>query len=104
MLLLYLHFPKFRTCIIIAHRLSTVQNSDIIAVVDNGRIMEMGNILVIDMHVTHLHKITNAGTHEGLIKQGGIYTLLCAKQVLKGDKEEDDWIDHAYCFQIHNNR
>jgi ATP-binding cassette subfamily B (MDR/TAP) protein 1 len=31
-----------RTCLIIAHRLSTVQTADTIAVVDNGQIVEMG--------------------------------------------------------------
>uniref|UniRef100_A0A8D0GRA1 ABC-type xenobiotic transporter n=1 Tax=Sphenodon punctatus TaxID=8508 RepID=A0A8D0GRA1_SPHPU len=31
-----------RTCIVIAHRLSTVQNADIIVVVNNGKIIEQG--------------------------------------------------------------
>jgi len=33
---------KGRTCIIVAHRLSTIKNADIIAVVEEGKIQEMG--------------------------------------------------------------
>jgi ATP-binding cassette subfamily B protein len=34
---------KGRTTFVIAHRLSTVRNSDIINVMDHGRIIEQGN-------------------------------------------------------------
>ena len=48
---------KGRTVFVIAHRLSTVQNSDAIMVLDHGRIIERGN-------------------HEDLIKQKGTYYQL----------------------------
>lgn len=46
-----------RTVFIIAHRLSTVKNSDIIMVLDHGRIIEQGN-------------------HETLIAKKGVYYQL----------------------------
>ena len=51
-----------RTCILIAHRLSTVINADKIAVVDNGEIVELG-------------------THEELLKQQGAYYSLINSQL-----------------------
>ena len=51
-----------RTCILIAHRLSTVINADKIAVVDNGEIVEIG-------------------THEELLKQQGAYYSLINSQL-----------------------
>ena len=53
-----------RTCILIAHRLSTVINADKIAVVDNGEIVEIG-------------------THEELLKQQGAYYSLINSQLQK---------------------
>ncbi|XP_059828206.1 ATP-binding cassette, sub-family B (MDR/TAP), member 4 [Hypanus sabinus] len=60
-----------RTTIVIAHRLSTVQNADIIAGLENGVIVELG-------------------THEQLMKAKGIYYNLVTTQTFKreDDKEE----------------
>ena len=48
---------KNRTTIVVAHRLSTIKNADEIAVISEGKIIEMGN-------------------HDELIKQDGIYANL----------------------------
>ncbi len=47
-----------RTCFVIAHRLSTVQNADRICVLDRGRLIEHG-------------------THRELLESGGAYAKLC---------------------------
>ncbi len=55
---------KNRTCIVIAHRLSTVQHADQIIVMDKGRIVE-------------------TGTHTSLLATGGIYKRLVEMQQMK---------------------
>lgn len=50
-----------RTSVVIAHRLSTIQNADLIVVIDKGQIVE-------------------SGTHQELIKLGGIYNKLIDMQ------------------------
>uniref|UniRef100_A0A8D0GPQ2 Uncharacterized protein n=1 Tax=Sphenodon punctatus TaxID=8508 RepID=A0A8D0GPQ2_SPHPU len=53
---------KGRTCIVIAHRLTTVQNADIIAVIQNGKVVEQG-------------------THSQLLAMEGLYYDLVNAQV-----------------------
>ena len=50
-----------RTTIVIAHRLSTIQKADQIAVLDKGKVVELGN-------------------HEELLRKGGYYTQLYTMQ------------------------
>ncbi|WP_370623529.1 ATP-binding cassette domain-containing protein [cf. Phormidesmis sp. LEGE 11477] len=60
-----------RTTLVIAHRLSTVQNADQIAVLDHGKVVE-------------------TGTHTELLQQGNYYAQLCAIQFskqIKGGKD-----------------
>ncbi|XP_063290789.1 ATP-dependent translocase ABCB1-like [Pelobates fuscus] len=47
-----------RTCVVIAHRLSTVQNADIIAVIQNGRVIEQG---------THFQLLSKQGAYYALV-------------------------------------
>ena len=53
-----------RTCIIIAHRLSTVQNADSIAVIHRGQIVEQG---------THEFLMELRGTYYELVKGQGLW-------------------------------
>ena len=50
-----------RTCFIVAHRLSTIKNSDRIFVLDDNKIIE-------------------EGSHDELIKLNGFYTMLYNSQ------------------------
>ena len=50
-----------RTAVVIAHRLSTVRNADLICVVQAGRIVEQG-------------------THQELLARGGLYRELYDRQ------------------------
>lgn len=53
---------KDRTMFVVAHRLSTVKDADLILVVDRGQIVEHG-------------------THESLLKARGLYYYLCSQQL-----------------------
>jgi ATP-binding cassette subfamily B protein len=55
---------KGRTSLIVSHRVSTVKDADLIAVLDEGRIVERG-------------------THDELIEYGGLYAELYEKQLLE---------------------
>lgn len=58
------------TTILIAHRITTLMNADCIAVMDKGRIVQMG-------------------THEQLIREDGIYRRIYEAQGLSTGKEEN---------------
>ena len=62
---------KGRTCLIVAHRLSTIKNADEIAVISKGKIMEMGS-------------------HDELIKLNGIYADLYKLQFKNSDTVIND--------------
>jgi len=65
-----------RTTIIIAHRLSTIRNADVIAVVQSGKIMEMGS------------------HHELIQNENGLYTSLVRLQQAKDEKEDTPFHPH----------
>jgi len=56
------HLMQGRTSIVIAHRLTTVKNADCIAVLKNGKVVEIGK-------------------HEELVARGGVYFQLIQRQL-----------------------
>jgi len=62
-------FMKGRTSIIISHRISTIKNSDLIFVLDNGKIAEVGS-------------------HDELVTLDGIYASIHYKQLLEEELSE----------------
>ncbi len=65
-----------RTTIIVAHRISTIQDADHILVLDDGKVEEYG-------------------THEELINNDGLYQSLYRKQQLEEQLKEKGGADHA---------
>jgi ATP-binding cassette subfamily B protein len=65
----HLHdFLRERTTIVVAHRLTTVQEADLIVVLDEGRVVE-------------------AGRHAELLARNGLYADLFQRQMLEGELE-----------------
>ena len=62
---------KDRSVLIIAHRLSTVENADRIIVIDEGRVVE-------------------EGSHSELMAQAGLYSKLVYKQLLSGEERRSE--------------
>ncbi|XP_030639389.1 ATP-dependent translocase ABCB1 [Chanos chanos] len=60
-----------RTTIIVAHRLSTIRNADVIAGFQNGKIVELG-------------------THDELMKKQGVYHSLVTMQTFKSAEKEEE--------------
>jgi ATP-binding cassette subfamily B protein len=60
-----------RTCIVIAHRISTIADADRIAVLDEGRLVEVGD-------------------HRSLLAQNGLYADMVRQQQLEEEIEELD--------------
>lgn len=58
-----------RTCIIVAHRLATIKDSNKIFVIDHGKVVENG-------------------THDELLKLNGVYSGLASRQMAFGNKED----------------
>ncbi len=58
-----------RTTLVIAHRLSTVMNADLIVVMDRGKVVE-------------------SGTHSELLERGGLYAQLVSHQLSEGGAVE----------------
>ncbi|KAM9310241.1 ATP-dependent translocase ABCB1-like [Pholidichthys leucotaenia] len=63
-----------RTTLVVAHRLSTIRNADVIAGFEDGRVVELG-------------------THSQLMEKEGVYHKLVKMQTFEEEKEE---VEHEY--------
>jgi ATP-binding cassette subfamily B protein len=61
-------FFRERTTVLVAHRITTVKEADLICVLDDGRVVELGD-------------------HETLVARGGVYADLFRQQALEGELE-----------------
>jgi ATP-binding cassette subfamily B protein len=61
-------FFRERTTILVAHRITTVKEADLIVVIDEGRVVEIGD-------------------HDTLLARGGVYADLFSQQALEGELE-----------------
>lgn len=73
-----------RTCIIVAHRLSTIQKADYIAVIEKGRVTEGGKTPFSFFNSLTDFKLNSnfIGTHQELINKQGLYYSMVMKQNL----------------------
>lgn len=70
-LLLLFKARKGRTTIVVAHRLSTIQNADVIYVLQDGGVAE-------------------SGSHSELMEKGGLYHQLVTLQKIAFDENSDE--------------
>jgi ABC-type multidrug transport system fused ATPase/permease subunit len=77
-----------RTTLVIAHRLSTVRKADQIAVMEQGRVVELG-------------------THENLLQKGGTYSKLCKLQfhdTIESNRPKQQLVQMSYEFRSNLNQ
>ena len=70
-----------RTTLVIAHRLSTIQSADQIAVMERGRVVELGS-------------------HEELLQQNGAYAKLYAMQFSRDDRQAIEALQHDTIMRL----
>lgn len=73
-----------RTTIVVAHRLSTIRDADLIIVMAGGRIVEQG---------THLELLDQHGVYAGLVAQQSVDDTSEKPEVVGLDRDVDQYID-----------